>query len=170
MKSLGLVALAVIASWSISCTDVNAQTPASGTSAPSPVPNQVNTTTSEGKAEAAPGKPPVPSPTNSVDSKPPVPSPTNSVDSKPPVPSPSNSSSEQVVINESSANNAHLATPGVEVGGQNYPALREFLEDSQNAHDKLIVDRFLIGVAVLFAIIAAALLFSLPPKPREQKE
>jgi hypothetical protein len=170
MKSLALVALAVIASWSISCTDVNAQTPASGTSAPSPVSKQATPTTSAGKTEAAPGRPPVPSPSNSAESMPPVPSPSSSADNLPPVPSPSSNSSEQVVVNESSANNAHLSTPGGEGGGQNFPALREFLEDSQNAHDKLIVDRFLVGVAVLFAIIAAALLFSLPPKPREQKE
>lgn len=65
----------------------------------------------------------------------------------------------------------HLATPAVnQAEGEQYSGFRQFLEDQQNAHDKLIVDRFLLGVAVLFACIAAALLFSLPPKRREQKE
>jgi hypothetical protein len=65
----------------------------------------------------------------------------------------------------------HLATPAPrEEEGEKFSGFRQFLEDQQNAHDKLIVDRFLLGVAVIFACIAAALLFSLPPKPREQKE
>lgn len=45
--------------------------------------------------------------------------------------------------------------------------MRENWEAQQTAHDKLIIDRFLLGAAVIFAVIAAALLFSLPPKPRE---
>ncbi|MBX9669706.1 MAG: hypothetical protein K2X93_18935 [Candidatus Obscuribacterales bacterium] len=49
-------------------------------------------------------------------------------------------------------------------------SVTEILEDQQIAHDKYVVDRFLLGVAIVFALIAAALLFSLPPKRREQKE
>ncbi len=49
-------------------------------------------------------------------------------------------------------------------------SVNEILEDQQVAHDKYVVDRFLLGVSVVFALIAAALLFSLPPKQREQKE
>lgn len=67
----------------------------------------------------------------------------------------------------------HISTPVGDVDVNRFPGLRDFLEDQQNAHDKLIVDRFLLGVAVMFAVIAAALMFSLPPKqrePREQKE
>ncbi|MBX3137216.1 hypothetical protein KF707_13320 [Candidatus Obscuribacterales bacterium] len=72
---------------------------------------------------------------------------------------------------EVSTDAPHLATPAASEGeGEKYSGFRQFLEDQQNAHDKLIVDRFLLGVAVIFACIAAALLFSLPPKPREQKE
>lgn len=48
-----------------------------------------------------------------------------------------------------------------------HPEMRENWEAQQTAHDKLIIDRFLLGAAVIFAVIAAALLFSLPPKPRE---
>jgi len=85
-------------------------------------------------------------------------------------PAPKREPSEQAVVNQDSANNAHLSTPGGDPQALQYPAMRAFLEESQNAHDKMIVDRFLTGVAVLFAVIAAALLFSLPPKRREQKE
>jgi hypothetical protein len=66
---------------------------------------------------------------------------------------------------EVSTDAPHLATPAASEGeGEKYSGFRQFLEDQQNAH------RFLLGVAVIFACIAAALLFSLPPKPREQKE
>lgn len=72
---------------------------------------------------------------------------------------------------EASTDAPHVATPSVDQGeAEQYSGFRQFLEDQQNAHDKLIVDRFLLGIAVLFACIAAALLFSLPPKRREQKE
>lgn len=162
MKSLGVAALVVIASWCASCENVSAQAPsanepAASTSADRPAATDTSSAggaasgtamsgTPIGGSSATPGMPPVP---------------------KPPVPSPS---AEQAVVNQGAANNAHLSTPGGEVPTTSFPALRQFLEDSQNAHDKMIVDRFLIGVAILFAVIAAALLFSLPPKPREQKE
>jgi len=69
-----------------------------------------------------------------------------------------------------SADKPHVSTPDGDPETTKLAGFRQFIEDQQNAHDKLIVDRFLLGVAVIFAVIAAALLFSLPPKPREQKE
>lgn len=148
MKSLGVAALVVIASWCSSCEPVSAQAPGTAPGAAggsSPGPATAPATGTETAAPAAPEVPPVPKP-------------------------PADVSNEQAVVNEAAAANAHLATPGGELTTTSFPALRQFLEDSQNAHDKMIVDRFLIGVAILFAVIAAALYFSLPPKPREQKE
>lgn len=138
MKSFGLIAMVVIASWFVSCDSVNAQAPApAGGGAPA--------ATSEAQ--------PVPTPPPPAPDVPPVPK----------------APEDPSLFNDPVYKNAHRAAGEPETS-PSFPALREFIEDSQNAHDKLIVDRFLIGVAVLFAIIAAALLFSLPPKPREQKE
>lgn len=143
MKSLGVAALVVIAGWCASCESVGAQAPETAPAAVNPA--QANTPPAgESKPETKPE-------TTSA--------PTNS-----------DSSNEQAIVNEASAANAHLSTPGGETATTSYPALRQFLDDSQNAHDKMIVDRFLIGVAIIFAVIAAALYFSLPPKRREQKE
>jgi hypothetical protein len=72
---------------------------------------------------------------------------------------------------EPSSEKPHLATPGGDPAEEaKFAGFRQALADQLNAHDKAIVDRFLLGVAMVFAVIAAALLFSLPPKPREQKE
>lgn len=49
-------------------------------------------------------------------------------------------------------------------------SVTSILEDQQVAHDKYVVDRFLLAISVVFAVISAFLLFSLPPKRREQKE
>ncbi len=169
MKSLGVAALVVIASWCASCESVSAQAPET-TPAPAAVNSTPATTT---PAATAPGTAPATAPATTP-ATPATPAPATTAgetkSAATPVPAPADSSNEQAVVNESSAGNAHLSTPGGETTSASFPAFRQFLEDSQNAHDKMIVDRFLIGVAILFAVIAAALYFSLPPKRREQKE
>lgn len=47
--------------------------------------------------------------------------------------------------------------------------LKHVLEEQQHFHDKILMDRFLLGIAVMFAIIAFMLFISNPPRPREQK-
>lgn len=165
MKSLSVVAIVVIASWCASCEDVNAQGQRVGVGSPPVVDNApiVDSATTGANPE-------------SVDPVTGIPVGHAAIPEKPPVPKPPVGGREQAVINalpqvaQPGSSNVHLATPGSGIPVTSFPALRQFLEDSQTAHDKMIVDRFLIGVAILFSVIAAALLFSLPPKPREQKE
>lgn len=187
MKSLGVVAVVVIATWCASCANVNGQSAAApagessasgqagsaaGSSASSAASSSAGTesSTQSGTAADSAASDPISTPAanETTTSTPVSPVPVKPATSRDAVPK--REPSEQAVVNQDSANNAHLSTPGGDPQALRYPAMREFLEDSQNAHDKMIVDRFLIGVAVLFAVIAAALLFSLPPKRREQKE
>ncbi len=48
-------------------------------------------------------------------------------------------------------------------------SLENILQKSQEAHDRILVDRFLIWVSVLFAMIALMLFLSQPPR-RKKKE
>ncbi len=47
--------------------------------------------------------------------------------------------------------------------------LKHFLEEQQIAHDRVLIDRFLFGVAIMFLIISFLLMMSLPPRQREQE-
>ncbi|MBZ0184897.1 MAG: hypothetical protein K8F91_01505 [Candidatus Obscuribacterales bacterium] len=46
----------------------------------------------------------------------------------------------------------------------------EVIQDGQLAHEKILVDRFLFGVSLIFLLIAFLLFRSLPPKGKEAGE
>ncbi|MBX9692571.1 MAG: hypothetical protein K2Z81_09315 [Cyanobacteria bacterium] len=48
-------------------------------------------------------------------------------------------------------------------------SLESILQKSQEAHDRILVDRFLIWVSVLFAMIALMLYLSQPPRRKKKK-